>query len=67
VDGIGFEAGVSYFKAESVEDWIGLLSDFTLDEARTRGQAAHARIMESYDPASVARKFLLDLNQALLS
>ncbi len=58
VEGIGLDPKKSYFRAENREEWLQTLEDLSLAEAKIRGEKAHQHIVENFDPARVAEKFL---------
>jgi glycosyltransferase involved in cell wall biosynthesis len=65
VEGIGLDPAASYLRAETREQWLQVICGLELEDARRRGQAAYARISESFDPAKVAGRFLRDLEASI--
>lgn len=62
VEGVGLSPGRDYFPAESEHEWVEALVGFDPARARSAGESARARALETFDAASTARRFreLLD-------
>lgn len=58
IEGIGLDSGVSYFRAETREDWLRALSELRIDEAKRRGAAAFEVVSREFDPDNIAARFL---------
>lgn len=58
IEGIGLDQATSYFQCETREEWLKVLSELTVVEAKQRGALAFERICEEFDPDRVAARLL---------
>ncbi len=58
VEGLGLVAGVSYFRAETAEEWIAALAGLDPAKAHSVGSHAHDVLKASFHLPMAAKKFL---------
>lgn len=58
VEGIGLQESSSYFRAETKDQWLSVLTELSLEDAEKRGSLALNLISQEFDPNRIASKFL---------
>ncbi|MBI3544064.1 MAG: glycosyltransferase [Deltaproteobacteria bacterium] len=67
IEGIGLDPATNYYNAETKEDWLRVLKNLSIDDARKRGSSAFTLIQEKFDPIRVAGRLLENLEKAIQS
>ena len=57
VQGVGLAAAESYFGAERVEDWVGLLTGLMVERSEAVGRAAYQAVREKFSALVAAKRF----------
>jgi len=57
VEGLGLQAGKSYLRAETEQEWVQQLSSLSAENAAAVGAAAYQHLRESFEVGAAARKF----------
>lgn len=58
VEGVGLREDSSYFRAETAEEWIRVLTSLKADEAERRGARAFEGAKQVFESKAAARRFL---------
>jgi len=60
-EGSGLVPGISYFRAESQEEWLNLLGTMTKDDCRKTGLLAMQSIRRRFNAETIAKQFIREV------
>ncbi|MBI3555231.1 MAG: glycosyltransferase [Deltaproteobacteria bacterium] len=65
IEGIGLDPDKNYYNVETKEQWLKVLQNLSVADAKARGNSAYELIVDKFDPLRIAARFLVDLEKAL--